>query len=62
MDALVHRLESEIRQRAADIGRDEQTRAALIRKLDDIRLSITRQDALRLEVLIERLTGPQHVR
>jgi hypothetical protein len=31
----------------------------LVRELDDVRLSMLRADALRLEVLIDRLTGAE---
>jgi len=55
MDALVHRLENEIRELTQQP--DKSVRGYLLSKLDDIRLSIARQDALRLEILIDKLAG-----
>lgn len=58
MDALAYRLEREIRELAYDVGPTQasELRAVLLHRLDDIRLSIRADEALRLEVLIDRLT------
>lgn len=53
MDSLAHKLESKIFE--LTVGEIfPWTREKLLRELDDIRLSIPRQDALRLEQLIAR--------
>lgn len=61
MDAVVHRLERLIRETTAfhsAVDRpDVDAYRSLMRELDAVRLSIQRQEALRLETLIERLTG-----
>lgn len=61
MDALVHRLETLIREltawhHAVDAP-DRDVYSVLMRHLNDIRPSIRPDDALRLEGLIERRTG-----
>ncbi len=60
-DAVVHRLEREIREECAFHATcdkpDHERYQRLMRRLDDVRVSIQRQDALRLEQLIEKLTG-----
>jgi hypothetical protein len=60
-DSLVHKLERDAREEcafhAACDRPDRETYERLMRRLNDIRLSIPRQDVLRLEQLIERLTG-----
>ena len=53
MDALAHKLETLIFERTVD-DIHPWTREELLRELDAIRLSITRQDAVRLEQLIDR--------
>lgn len=62
-DAIAHRLERLVRELTADRHDidppDHELRALLRRELDDVRLSMLRADALRLEVLIDRLTGAQ---
>ena len=62
-DAIAHRLERLIRELTSDRHDidppDHELRALLRRELDDVRLSMARADALRLEVLIDRLTGAQ---
>lgn len=60
-DIRVHRLERQIRERAYDLTagteRARDVRESLSAELDAVRPFIQRQDALRLEVLIDRLTG-----
>jgi hypothetical protein len=62
-DAVAHRLERLVRELTADRHDidppDHEMRALLRRELDDVRLSMARADSLRLEVLIDRLTGAQ---
>jgi len=59
-DLLVHRLEIDIREDTAmltDVPHENaQVRARLMAALERIRLQISRQDAVRLEVLIEKRT------
>jgi len=59
-DVLVHRLEVDIREDTAmltDVPHEnEQVRDRLMSALERIRLQISRQDAVRLEVLIDRRT------
>lgn len=60
-DATVFRLERQIREacalRAACDPPDADAHAALMAALADVRARIPRDEALRLEVLIERVTG-----
>lgn len=60
-DIRVHRLERMVRERAYDLTpgteRARDTRESLMAELDAVRPFIQRQDALRLEVLIDRLCG-----
>lgn len=60
-DPLAHKLEQEAREEcafhAACDKPDVEAYTRLKKRLDDIRLSIPRQEVLRLEQLIERLTG-----
>ncbi len=62
-DAVAHRLERLIRELTSDRHDIDppahDLRALLWRELEDVRLSMARADALRLEVLIDRLTGAQ---
>ena len=55
MSVLAYRLEDEIRQRASE---GDAAMRDLLRKLDNIRPVITRQEAWRLEVLIEAIFKP----
>ncbi|MEN9807218.1 MAG: hypothetical protein RL756_1738 [Pseudomonadota bacterium] len=59
-DALVHRLEVDILDETASLDESplhrDEVRARLMTALERIRLQISRQDALRLEMLIERRT------
>lgn len=60
MDSRTHQLETVIRELAYDVDMGTESaadvRASLLAKLNAIRHDIPRQDALRLETLIERLT------
>lgn len=60
MDAITHRLERDIRESCAFLTHTAaecaEVRAQLLASLERVRLQIPRQEALRLEVLIERLT------
>jgi hypothetical protein len=60
MDAITHRLERDIRESTAFLSGNAtecaEVRAQLMAQLERVRLQIPRQEGLRLEVLIERLT------
>jgi hypothetical protein len=60
MDAITHRLERDIRELTYDLrpGSEQalEVRASLLRQLEQIRLSIPRRDAIRLEGLIDSTT------
>ena len=60
-DAVVHQLETTIREATAtrhDVDKpDREMHAWLMSQLNRVRHSIQRQEVLRLEVLIERRTG-----
>lgn len=60
MDFFTHRLERDIRESTAFLAHNPtecaEVRAQLMAQLERVRLQIPRQEALRLEVLIERLT------
>jgi hypothetical protein len=65
-DVATFRLERDIRESAAFLTDREadnaEVRLRLMRALAEVRDSIGRQDAVRLETLIERLTGGRNGR
>lgn len=60
-DSVVHKFERELREdlsfHATCDKPDREQYDRWMRKLADIRMSIQRQDELKLQTLIERLTG-----